>query len=186
MVTRLDGQRVYVTPFAEQHLVDADYHGWLSDPQVVRYLGRPEYLAAVPFEEIRHYVERVWADDRCSFFAIHGVDDGRFIGTTKIAFKDKAGPAHDVADVGVMIGDRASWGKGMATDALRVTCQHAFDVLGARKLTAGAMSPNVAVIKAFLRIGFVEEGRLRAQFAFADGLADHVLLGCLPPELKRT
>jgi [ribosomal protein S5]-alanine N-acetyltransferase len=186
MVMRLDGQQVYVTPFVERHLVDAEYRGWLSDPEVVRYLGRPEYLAPVPFEEIRGYVERLWADDRCSFFAVHSLADGRFIGTTKVAFKDRSGPAHDVADVGVMIGNRASWGKGMATDALRVTCGHAFDGLGARKLTAGAMSPNVAVIKAFLRIGFIEEGRLRAQFVVADRLADHVLLGCLSPELKRT
>lgn len=180
----IEGTQIFLTPFATRHLMDPAYRSWLADREVVQYLGRPEYFAAVPFAAIRAYVERVWANDRCSFFAVHAMADGAFVGTTKVTFGEKIGPVPDVADVGVMIGDRGSWGKGLATDALRVTCRHAFETLGARRLTAGAMAPNVAVIRAFVRIGFVEEGRLRQHFVLDGQGADHVLLGCLRGELK--
>jgi [ribosomal protein S5]-alanine N-acetyltransferase len=175
---------VTLKPFTEQHLTDPAYRAWLGDRDVVRYLGRPEYLEAVPFEDVRAYVEALWADERCTFLAVHASSDGGFIGTAKIMFKPKGGPSPGVADIGVMIGNRDYWGRGFATAALRATCRHAFDRLGARKLVAGAMSPNVAVIKAFERIGFVIEGRLRQQLDFEGGHVDHVLLGCLPAELR--
>jgi [ribosomal protein S5]-alanine N-acetyltransferase len=184
MVTQLEGTQVFLAPFAERHLMDPAYRGWLADREVVQYLGRPEYFSAVPFDDIRAYVERLWANDRCSFFAVHVKAGGAFVGTTKVTFGEKTGPVPDVADVGVMIGDRGSWGKGLATDALRATCRHAFETLGARRLTAGTMAPNVAVLRAFVRIGFVEEGRLRQQFVLDGQCADHVLLGCLRGELK--
>jgi [ribosomal protein S5]-alanine N-acetyltransferase len=183
MVRRIDGTKVFLEPFAERHLTDPAYRGWLADREVIQYLGRPEYFSPVSLGEIRSYVERLWANDRCSFFAVHAKMDGAFVGTTKITFGDPQGPAPDVADVGVMIGDRGSWGKGLATDALRATCRHAFETLGARRLTAGAMAPNVAVVRAFIRIGFVEEGRLRRQFVLDGQPVDHVLLGCLQGEL---
>lgn len=185
MVTIRVGDLVSLAPFEERHLLDPDYRRWLHDPEVVRYLGRPEYLTPIPFGEIHRYVTQLWSDDRCTFLAIHALADDRFIGTAKIAFKEATGPSPDVADIGVMIGDRKYWRRGYATDALRATSEYAFEDLGARKLIAGAMAPNVAVIRAFERVGFVEEGRLRAQFATPEGYVDHVLLGCLDGELLK-
>jgi [ribosomal protein S5]-alanine N-acetyltransferase len=183
-MTPMPAKNISLRPFTERHLTDPAYRSWLDDREVVRYLGRPEYLEPVPFAEIRSYVEGLWADDRCTFLAVHTVEEDEFIGTAKITFKPKGGPSPDVADVGIMIGNRDYWGRGLATATLRAACRHAVDVLGARKLIAGAMSPNVAVIRAFERIGFMVEGRLRGQLDFEGGHVDHVLLGCFPGELR--
>ena len=81
-----------------------------------------------------------------------------------------------------MIGDRKYWGKGLATDALRAVCDYAFTILGTRKLTAGVVAENAPIIKAFRRVGFLEEGRLRSKLLILGNYHEHVLFGCLKDE----
>lgn len=184
-MTRLLGRRVYLVPFSEQHLADSKYLSWVSDPNVMRYVGRDEYLRPIAFSEVRKYVERLWSAKGCTFLAIHHSAHDAFIGTVKIHFFDLEGQRRGVADIGIMIGNRDFRGKGLASDALHTACRYAFDELAARKLTAGAMAPNEPVIRAFKKIGFVEEGRLRNHLLVAGEQVDHVLLGCFEAELQR-
>ncbi|BAV33530.1 acetyltransferase [Sulfuricaulis limicola] len=180
---RIDGKKVYLVPFEEKHLVDPAYYAWLTDFEVVRYIGRDEYLKPIQFEKVREYVEELWRNRYCSFFAMHHSGDDAFIGTAKINYLNEAGFSTRTADIGIMIGDRGYWGKGMATDALFAICNYAFNDLSARKLTAGAVSANKAVIRAFQKIGFLEEGRLRKKLLISGEYMDHVLLGCFREEL---
>jgi ribosomal-protein-alanine N-acetyltransferase len=180
----LKGKNIDLVPFSKRHLNDPKYYSWLSDIDVVRYLGREE---PIPFSEVREYVEQIWKSDYCSFFAVHHSESGDFIGTAKVNFFDERGRKNGVADIGIMIGERSYWGKGHAIDVLRTISIHSFKSLGARKLTAGAMSPNAAVVRAFERIGFVIEARLRQHLSTGNGVyCDHVLLGCFKEELKNT
>jgi len=165
-------------------LVDPAYYAWLTDYEVMRYIGRDEYLKPIQFEKVREYVEDLWRSKYCSFFAMHHSGDDVFIGTAKINYLNEAGLSVRMADIGIMIGNREYWGKGMATDALYAICDYAFNVLGARKLTAGAVSANKGVIKAFHKIGFLEEGRLRKKLLISCEYMDHVLLGCFREELR--
>jgi ribosomal-protein-alanine N-acetyltransferase len=182
-ITRIDGRQVYLVPFGEEHLSDPRYYIWLSDIEVMRFIGREEYLRPIPFEDVRAYVEELWRSDYSSFFAIHYASTGVFIGTAKINFVNDAGMATRTADLGIMIGDKALWGKGVATDTLYALARYAFNTLAARKLTAGGLAANEAVLKAFRRIGFVEEGRIRGKCLVAGEYMDHVLLGCFCDEL---
>jgi RimJ/RimL family protein N-acetyltransferase len=180
---KIQGTRVWLTAFTEAHLVAPRYLEWLRDMEVVRYIGREEYLTPIPFEEVRAYVEEVWANPLCTFFAVHSAADDEFLGTTKLNYLNQAGVATRTADVGIMIGDRRYWGKGLATDAICTVSHHAFDALEARKLTAGAVGANEAVLKAFLKVGYREEGRLRRKLLVEGEYEDHVLFGCFPDEL---
>jgi len=44
---------------------------------------------------------------------------------------------------------------------------------------------NIAVVKAFQRIGFKIDGRLRDHLAVADKYCDHILMSCFEYELLR-
>jgi len=180
---RINGKIAHLVPFEEKHLIDPAYHAWLKDFEVIRYIGRDEYLKPIPFEKVREYVENLWADKYCSFYAVYYSKANSFIGTAKISYFNEAGLKMRTADIGIMIGDRSYWGKGIATDALFAVCHYAFNGLNARKLTAGAASANCAVIRAFQKIGFVEEGRLRKKLLISGKYMDHVLLGCFREEL---
>jgi [ribosomal protein S5]-alanine N-acetyltransferase len=179
----INGQNTYMELFERQHLDDPVYYAWLCDLDVVRYIGRDELLTGVSFSEVEGYVKHLWSNENCWFFAVHHAQSGSFIGTAKVNFFSERGRRIGVADIGIMLGDRAFWGRGLATDVLRAVSKFAFDELGARKLSAGAMSPNVAVLKAFFRVGYVEEGRLRQHLPLQDDYCEHVLLGCFKNEL---
>ena len=179
------GQKIYLKPFAPEHVEDPQYFAWLNDYEVVRFIGREEYLGKFTVADLREYVEQLWANPYASFFAVYATDTDAFIGTTKINFMSEKQRRSGVCDVGIMIGSRAYWGKGLSTDILRTVSAYAFDELGARKLGAGAYSLNVPVIRAFLRVGYKEEGRLREQLAIDDSYCEHVLLGCFAHELVR-
>jgi RimJ/RimL family protein N-acetyltransferase len=182
---RIEGRRVHLEPFAERHLHAPRYLAWLRDREVMRYIGRDEYFKPFEFSMVEDYVRSLWANPLCAFWAVHALDDGAFVGTFKTNYGDEAGRATRSTDIGIMIGDRSRWGRGYATDALAAGCAHAFDTLGARKLTAGANAANAGVLRAFRKIGFVEEGRLRRKLLVDDAYHDHVLLGCFADELAR-
>ena len=180
----INGTLSYVIPFEEKHLFDPRYYEWLTNIDVVKYIGRDEYLKPIRFEKVREYVETLWRNEYCSFFAIYDATDNKFVGTTKINYLNESGFITRTADIGIMIGDIKYWGKGLATDALFAICQYAFTVMDARKLTAGAVGANVGVIKAFQKIGFSEEGRIRKKLLISGEYMDHVLLGCFREELQ--
>ena len=180
---KLSGKLIYLVPFEEIHF-NTDYLEWLRDIDVIKYIGREEYLLPIHTGEIEKYIKGLWANPYCGFFSLYRSDEKRFIGTAKVSFGNEEGYRNRIADLGIMIGDKKSWGLGFATDCISVLARYAFNTLGVRKLTAGAVSSNVAVIKAFKKLGFIEEGRLRKKVFVSGGYDDHVLMGCFHEELK--
>ncbi len=171
-----------LVPFTEVHLRDPRYMSWLRDRDVLLTLNLPRYLAGDVTEiEIAKYCHSLIASPDVYFYALIKLDGGRFIGTVK------AGPVNRYAgtcDLGIMIGEKAEWGRGLATDALDCLSRHLVDEVGIRRLTAGAMASNPAMVKTFEKLGFRVEGVFREQDRVEDEFVDHIHLGCLKHELK--
>ena len=72
------------------------------------------------------------------------------------------------------IGEKDCWGKGLATDAIGLVAQFAFDVLGLYKLNAGTYAGNVGSQKALEKNGFVREGVLKKQVLSEGGRREDV------------
>ncbi len=179
---RIGGQLTYAVPFTTVHLRDPAYLSWLRDKDVVRTLNLPVYMAApVSDTTVEDYCQRMMASERDLFLALHDAATEQFIGTLKAGTIDFH---HGTADIGIMIGEKARWGRGFAADAIGALAQHLFTVLGLLRLTAGAMAINPAMIAVFEKLGFKREGVLRAQDRYDDGLCDHILLGCFQDELR--
>jgi RimJ/RimL family protein N-acetyltransferase len=178
----LEGRLTRLVRFAAVHRDDEAYLGWLRDADVVRTLNLPHYLSApVAHQEIAAYCDAMMASSRDLFMALHDLSDGAFIGTLKAAAIDRyAG----VADIGIMLGVRERWGRGLATDAVATFARHLFEELGLRRLTAGAMAINAAMIAVFEKLGFRREGSLREQDRYDGGYCDHVYLGCMRDEFR--
>lgn len=153
----LQTTRLQLVPFSEQHLT-ARYIGWLNDPEVVRYSelrhhahttqSCREYLRA--FRESPHYF---WAIETRSTEPGH-------IGTIT-AHVDVP---NQVADVGILIGEKAIWGNGYGTEAWRAVCAWLLEVDKLRKVTAGAMASNKGMRAIMQRVGMSEEGSRRQHF----------------------
>jgi len=169
----LTGSKCRLEPFAERHLT-ARYVGWLNDPAVVRHSEqrhRRHDLAscrgyAASFEGSPHY-----------FWAIVTEDLGH-IGNIN-AYVDTA---NRVADVGILVGERASWGKGFGADAWRTACRHLLLDLELRKVTAGTMANNHGMLALMNKSGMREEGRRRRQALWEGTEVDMVEAGVLRAE----
>lgn len=166
----IEGQRIYLRPVL---LSDAseNYVAWLNDPEVNQYLE--SRFIKQSLQSVRDYVERITRDANTLFLAIVSKSEERHIGNVKLGPIDWN---HRVGDIGIMIGDKAYWRKGFGGDAIRLLSEYAFSVLKLHKLTAGAYENNIGSIRAFLKAGYLVEGRLRDHYLYKDIYVDKVVL----------
>jgi RimJ/RimL family protein N-acetyltransferase len=166
----LDGERLYLRPVQIADVTE-EYVGWLNSKEINQYLE--SRFVTHTLESVKAYVEKNVGDQDIFFFAMARKDNNRHIGNIKLGPVDWH---HKIADIGVVIGDKNSWGKGFAAEAIILLCSFAFSELGLHKLTASAYENNVGSIKAFQNAGFLEEGRKKNHYLYKDKYIDSVLL----------
>lgn len=157
----LKSKRVFLRPFAESDICP-EYISWLNDPIVVRYSNQ-RFLTHTE-ASCRGYFES-FAGTPNLFLSVRLVEDDQAVGTMT-AYRS---PHHGTVDIGILMGRRAVWGTGLgqeAWDALVEWCVRQPDI---RKVTAGAMQSNTAMIRIMERSGMSHEAT-RAQQELLDGV----------------
>ncbi|MBO0707180.1 MAG: GNAT family N-acetyltransferase [Candidatus Dormibacteraeota bacterium] len=149
---RIQGRSVLLRPVAEAEI--PTFLDWFADPDVIRYLGMP-FHAQTPASE-RQWWEGAGSDpDGVSW----GMEfEGRIVGTTSINRIDWVSRN---AMTGTVIGDRSAWGKGIATEAMRLRAAYAFQHLQLHKLNSGYYEPNEGSARAQASCGYRVIGRSR-------------------------
>lgn len=166
------GDQVLLTPVGEEHVTDR-YLRWMADPQVTRYLE--SRFAASTLGGLSAYVQSMRASPDNYFFAIVERDTGEHWGNVKVGPVNRH---HGNASIGIIIGEPSAWGRGVATETLRLLSHWAFATLGLAKLTAGSYASNVGSVRAFEKAGWSIEGRQLSQVELDDGSRDDtVILG---------
>ena len=167
----LVGERLYLREVRPSDVNDA-YYRWMNDPEVTQYLE--SRFAPNSMETLQEYVKNFLGDKDNIFLAIVLKENHKHIGNIKM------GPInwfHRLADIGVMLGEKDSWGKGYASEAISLLAEHAFRTLNLHKLTAGCYESNQGSLKAFQKAGFEIEG-IRKKHGFLNGeYVDSILLG---------
>ena len=154
-----------------------DYCDWLNDPAGNQYLEtRFEQNTRAALEI---YVRETREDPNLFFFAMVDPETGEHVGNIKL------GPVnwdHRFGDIGLLIGSRIHWGKGIAIESISLLCDFAFNSLGLNKVTASCYSNNIGSAKAFLKVGFEVEGMRKGQYSFEGGYTDLQLFGRVNPK----
>jgi RimJ/RimL family protein N-acetyltransferase len=153
------------------HVTQA-YVDWLNDPEVNQFLE--SRFAVHDVAGVRAFVATQLEDDRALFLGIRSTALDRHVGNIKIGPIDRH---HGLGEVGILIGDRAAWGQGLATEAIRVVGEIAAQELGLRRLTAGCYGSNRGSARAFEKAGFVVEGVRPGHFLLNGRPEDLILLG---------
>lgn len=150
------------------------YVAWLNDPEINRFLeSRFDRQDRVSVEA---YVAAVAASPRDLFFGIEERPANRHVGNIKLGPIDRH---HGLAEIGIMIGDRNVWGRGIAPQAIDLVAGIAAHELGLRRLTAGCYASNVGSRKAFEKAGFTVEALRPAHFLLDGSPEDGLLMGRL-------
>lgn len=164
--------------------VDADpawFARWDRDTEYGRLLDAdPRRLLTA--RQIKTAIEKEEAEGREMAFAIRTLAEDQLIG-----FVDLDGPnwTHGDSFVGIGIGDRAYWGRGYGTDALRVLLRYAFTELNLYRLSLNVFSYNARAIRAYQKIGFAVEGRMREALRRDGQYHDLIFMGILRDEWRR-
>lgn len=154
----------------EPELVDDEYVAWLNDPVVNRYLE--SRFARHDLASTRSFVRNALEDPGVLFLGIRSRASGRHVGNIKLGPIDRR---HGLGEIGIMVGARDAWGKGIASAAIECMATIAGGELGLRKLTAGCYGTNTGSARAFEKAGFAVEGRRPAHFLL-DGKPEDLLL----------
>lgn len=148
------------------------YLSWLGEDEINRYLE--VRFTGQTVSGLRQYVASLNDSKDSLFLGLFIGDSGVHIGNIKLG---PVNPHHKRADMGIVIGDRDYWGQGLAPEAIEAVAEYAFTVLGLHKLTAGVYEENEGSRQAFLKAGFVEEGRLSEHWLCDGAWQDGILLG---------
>lgn len=161
-VPMLRGERVYLRP-AERSDIPV-FVRWLTDADVTRHLSVSSPLS--------HAMEEKWFDRLVErqgngqyHYVICLVADGTPIGA--IDLRDIDGE-NGKAAFGIMIGEKAEWGRGYGTEALEALCDFGFGALRLERIELDVFAGNDRARRSYEKAGFRLEGTLRKAH-FAEG-----------------
>jgi RimJ/RimL family protein N-acetyltransferase len=144
-------------------------------PEVSQFLSVawPEALAGT-----RQWWERGRDSDRDAGFVIETLA-GEFLGGCGL---HEISARNRRAILGIWLA-RSQWDRGYGTDAVRTLCRFAFQEMNLQRVELGVLESNPRGRRAYERVGFKEEGRLR-RFMFVDGrYVDLIVMGLLAEDL---
>ena len=135
------------------------YLDWLNDSEVNRYLE--SRFEVHTLESTRQFVKNCTENDNTLLLGIRfPLLENKHIGNIKLEINKR----HGLGEVGIMIGEKKAHGKGVTTQAISLLAQIAREELKLRKLTAGCYESNKASERAFIKAGFVIEGKRSEHF----------------------
>jgi RimJ/RimL family protein N-acetyltransferase len=157
----LRGERVYLRPLEPE---DAEIiHRWYEDTRLQTLMGDlPLSLAA----RRQRYEDAVKSDGSDAFrFVICLLEDDRAIGRTDLFALDRTNGS---CSFGIALGEPATWGDGLGTDAVDAVVDFAFGQLRMERVWLGTADDNPRAHAAYRKAGFSLEGRLRRAY-YQDG-----------------
>ena len=155
-------------------------HAWMNDPEVTVTLDKH---APVSLDYEISWVMRAMlrSDPAELILAICLKADGRAIGMIGL---HRMNPVTRAATLGIVIGEKGLWGRGLGTDALRVLCRYGFNSLHLHKIRLEVYPFNPRAEKIYESVGFRREGVFREE-GFRDGVHHDVIrMGLLAGELR--
>jgi diamine N-acetyltransferase len=174
----ISGERAALGPVRPD--LASSYARWFNDPEV-----RPGILRrGVQTSETQAAwvagAMTVAAEPRpaAAHFTIYDLSDARPVGMCDLFEIDHM---MGRAGFGIVVGERR--GRGLGTDATRLTLRWAFEVLGLHNVLLGAWASNPAALRAYERAGFREIGRRRDALRHAGGRTDEVLMDAVASDL---
>jgi RimJ/RimL family protein N-acetyltransferase len=151
-------------------------HRWFNDERVTADLVSSRDTFTL--ENATGWVERAMdtSEDRKWAITIDGSDEA--VGFVALFGLDRPlGP-----ELAVLVGEPSAWGKGVAREAERQACNHAFSDHGAHRVHAEIPATNQAAQKVVTFLGFRCEGVMRAAIRRGDERIDNQVWGLLPED----
>ena len=150
---------------------------WFADLEVTRFLLR---RVGVGLLQEQGHLKEVGESTTDIFWMLEA--EGQAIGATGIHQIDRL---HAHAKTGILIGDKSAWGKGYASEAMRLRTEYAFLQLNLHKLSSSTFVENEPSRRALTKAGYREIGVERMHYYREGRWHDHWLCEVLRDDWEK-
>ncbi len=144
--TQIQGENIYLKQL-DLSGATSEYCAWLNDKEVNKYLETRK----ITIDELRKYIQEKNENSNCLLLGIFYKTNNKHIGNIKLEPIDYQ---KKKAEIGILIGDKSYWGKGIGTEATNLLTSHAFNILNLDEISLVVISENKAAIRVYQKSGF--------------------------------
>ncbi len=134
--------------------LDGRWADWFNDPIVTQYQDKG--YQPNTREKQKAYYEKIEASRTDVVLAIIDRKTNAHIGNVGL---HQIEPIHRTAVLGIVLGERSAWGRGIGARSWRAITDYGFRVLNLHKICATVIDGNTPSLKCALGAGFEIEGR---------------------------
>ncbi len=174
---KLAGEKCYLSPVQAE---DAEHWtAWMNDLEVTVPLGDEAYLP-YSLEKMRAEVAEAIRQQQ-HIFTIVEITADRPVGRCLLFAIDTVNRS---AMLGIVIGEKSAWNRGLGTEATRLLLDYAFNLLNLHSVMLGTFEFNRRAIRTYEKAGFQRIGLRREARIVAGKAWGVVLMDMLEEEFR--
>ncbi len=177
MIRFLQGNQIYLRAISMNDVTES-YLSWLNDEETTRGLASGVFPSTI--EDLKRFVESVVSNRNVVMFAICDNESNEHIGNIKL---DQFDWVSRTCELGLLIGNKKYWGRGIGYEVCKLTLEYAFTDLNVRKVSLAVYENNPAAIRLYEKLGFQKEGQLRRHIFEGGKYFDKLYMGIFKEEL---
>ena len=166
------GERVWLRPVESAEMLD----GSIEDADLAHYAG---FRRSFSRTETEHFLQQLVAAEDTVNFAICQLGSDQMIGFCGLRDINRVDGS---AEVAIHLGDPATWGQGLGTDAMRALVDFGFGELRLERIWLRVFDYNERAIRSYEKVGFVKEVLLRHDRFHRGAFHDVHLMGIIRPD----
>ena len=144
-------QNYIIRPFKKEDALL--WQEWDVDEEIQAHMPEPKNEAQ-DISEQYEYIEECEKDEEGYYWSIETID-GVIIGTVSLF---EINSHHKSGNVGIVVGDKNYWGKGVATEVFKSLIPYTLEQLDIVYIGAEVEVENIPMKKVFEKIGFLQDG----------------------------
>lgn len=156
--------------------IDEEYCSWYENND-----GHLDYFTGSGITFSRELLIRDFnsgMDSQRWFYYLILDEEKQKIGNVKIGPFDLRNKTSDLV---CLIGNRNYLGKGLASQAIALASQIAFDQYDIRRLQGGMYASNMSSLKAYTKAGWFVEAKMKGYYLVNNQPEDRICVACLNP-----
>ena len=151
--------------------VNERYRSWFN-PETAR-MGIASARRRPTLQELRDFVAARAARPDVLFLGIFVKQSGEHVGNIKYEPIDRE---ERYAVMGILVGEKQWWGKGVTAEVLRATARWLAEHCGTQEIVLGVMKDNLPARRSYEKVGFRprETGRIRIDPRIHEAMVWHL------------
>ncbi len=137
------------------------WQAWDIDSAIQAHMPEPKNEEQ-DIQKQYEYIEECEADEEGYYWSIETNNGAPTMTIGTVSLFD-INPHHQNAQLGIVLGDRNYWGKGVASEVIAEVVRYAFSTLRIAYVGAEAEEANIPMRKALEKVGFEQDGFFKQQ-----------------------